>query len=188
MANVVGNSAAWTVLTPITPGQEDDLRTVLAKLGVGPDSPLAKANRTHFARWVILPQLVYQGAPQKSDALRSQYLLFTACCDGPRQTYPEHLRETMGAEADEIWGHCVAYPGAADAAKFRAYFEHNSLDAQFFVAAYPGKTVDQVRSALALRNRLIAFATSSQGLDAAAFAAAYRQTMHGRTDRVEVSS
>jgi hypothetical protein len=187
MANVVGNSAAWTILTPIVPGQEDELRTALAKLGVGSDSPLAKAYRTHFARWVVLPQLIYQGQPQKPDALRSQYLLFTACCDGPRDSYLDHLRETMGAEADEIWGHCVGYPGSADATKFRAYFQHNSLDAQFFVAAYPGKSVEQVRSALALRDRLIAFATSSQGLDPAAFAAAYRQSMHGRNDRVEVS-
>jgi hypothetical protein len=186
MSNVAGNVAAWTVLTPIIPGQDDDLRAMLAKLGVGEDSPLAKASRTHFARWVVIPQLVFQGRPQKPDPLRSQYLLFTACCDAPRETYLDHIRETMPQEADAIWGHCVAYPGAADAAKFRAYFEHNSIDSQFFVAAYPTITVQGVQAALALRDRLIAFATESQGLDAAAFATAYRQRL-GR-QAVEVSS
>ena len=188
MANVAGQAGAWTVFTPIIPGQEDDLRTHLAKLGVGPDSPLAKASRTHFARWVVIPQLVYQGSPQKPDSLRSQYLLFTACCDNPRESYLDHIRETMPDEADGIWGHCVGYPGAGDATKFRAYFEHNAINSQFFVAAYPTSSVQQVRSALALRDRLIAFATSSQGLDAAAFAAAYRQRFSRQSDPSEVSA
>ena len=188
MANVAGQAGAWTVLTPIIPGQEDDLRTYLAKLGVGPDSPLAKASRTHFARWVVIPQLVYQGQPQKIDALRSQYLLFTACCDNPRESYLDHLRQTMPEEADGIWGHCVGYPGAADAPKFRAYFEHNALDSQFFVAAYPTSSVGKVRTALKLRDRLIEFATASQGLDPAAFAAVYRQSFASLPDAPQVSS
>lgn len=180
MADVNGQAGAWTVLTPIIAGHEQELRAHLDGLPQGEASPLAAATRTHFARWVMIPQLVHQGRPQEPDALKSQYLLFTACVDGPRETYPEHLCAAMGEAADAIWGHCVGYPGASDAERFRAWFEHNHLPSTFFVAAYPETTVEQVRAALALRERLIALAVQAQGLDAAGFAKVYREAFGDR--------
>lgn len=168
MPNVSGQAYALTVLTPIVPGREIELRTHLEGLASGPGSPLAQTDKTHVARWVIIDQLVYQGKPQKPDRLQSQYLLFESSFDGGElDPYLDDLCRCIPAELDAVWGCCVGYPGA-DPEKFKAYIRHNQIDAAFFVAAYPEATVSDVRESLAFRDRFIDFAIEAQGLDARA--------------------
>jgi hypothetical protein len=170
-ANVNGQAYALTVLTAVLPGHLDPLRMHLAGLGTGGSSPLAALRTVHFARWLVIEQPVYQGAPQKRDVLRSPYLLFESCFDGDRDQHLETMRTTIGAAADAVWSHCVAYPGSQDAAAF--------VDANFCLAAYPKATVQEVRDSLALRQRLIDFAVATQDLDAPALLAAYRELSAG---------
>jgi hypothetical protein len=178
-SNVNGQAYALTVLTAVLPGHLDPLRKHLASLGSGGSSPLAALRTVHFARWLVIEQPVYQGAPQKRDVLRSPYLLFESCFDGDRDQHLETMRTTIGAAADAVWSHCVAYPGSQDDAAFAAYFRHNQVNANFCLAAYPNATVQEVRDSLALRQRLIDFAVTTQDLDAAALLAAYRELSAG---------
>lgn len=177
MANVVGQAYALTVLTPIRPGREAELRSYLDGLPTGADSPLAKVTSTHVARWVIFPQLVYQGRPQKPDALKSQYLLFSSSFDGDLDPYLDLLCARMAPEVDAIWGCCVGYPGLADRGLFKRYIRHNQIDSAFFVAAYPTTTVAQVRAALALKERILAFALEAQGMDDQRLHQTFRERM-----------
>lgn len=179
MPNVAGQAYALSVFTPILPGHADELRQHLEQLGSGAQSPLAALHATHFARWVIIDDLVYEGAPQERDKLRSQYLLFESCLDGDSGAYLEAMRTAMAAEADAIWGHCVGYPGSGAAAAFAAYMRHNQLEASFFVAAYPNATVEDVRHSLALRARIIELAIATQDVDAVTALAAYRRMVGG---------
>jgi hypothetical protein len=175
MGDVIGQTYALTVFTPITPGREAALREHLESLPQGPNSPLAKLPTTHFARWQILHGLFHQGPPQKPDDLRSQYLVFTCDFDGDLSDYLEDMRTDMGSDADEIWAHCVGYPGSRNAEEFRRYFEHNRIETTMPFAAYPEHTVVEVREALALRQRLIAFAQQAQDLAPEALYEAYRE-------------
>jgi hypothetical protein len=177
MPNINGHAYALTVLAPIISGQESALKDYLEGLEGGAQSPLEKTSTTHLARWVIIPQLVYEGEPQKRDSLQSQYLLFESNFDGADlDAYLAILARTMPKDCDAIWNHCVGYPGVADFEKFKTYIRHNQIDATFFVAAYPWATVGDVRQSLAFREKFTSFAVSAQNLDAAALQDAFQKT------------
>lgn len=166
MSNKRGQAYALTVLTPILPGHEEELVAYLDALPQEP-SPLAKVEGTHFARWVVIGQLVHEGPTQKKqDRLKSQYLLFTTNFDGPLDLYIERLRTSMADEARTIWGHCVGAPDPSEAKAFARYLRHNRIDTGFFYCAYPHARVVDVRESLALRDRIIDLAVASEGMPA----------------------
>jgi hypothetical protein len=172
-----GQAGALTVLTPIAPGAEPDLRTYLEGLRAGP-SPLARLPGTHFGRWVIVSDLVAEDE-REPDHLAGPYLLFTASFDGPQDHYLDALCDELAAEAQEIWGRCAGAPQPAAGAPLKAYLRAHHHQTGFFVAAYPQATVAQVRAALAQRDDAIAFARDAQGMDPAQLRAAFLERLGG---------
>jgi hypothetical protein len=172
-----GQARALTVLTPIAAGAHDDLRAYLEGL-LAAESPLARVPRTHFARWVIVPDFVSEGE-RSPDHLASPYLVFTACFDGPLDSYLDELCNELSAEAPAIWGRCAGVPQPATGAALKAYLRAHQATTGFFVAAYPQATAGHVRDAVAQRERVIAFARSAQGMDAAQLQAAFREQLCG---------
>jgi hypothetical protein len=154
------------VLTPILPGAEDALRELLDELPAGVESPLARLETTHFARWVVIDEIPYQGPPQKPDPLRSKYLLFSTTFDGSPDAYLDALSTRMAEDAHAIWGHCAGCPEPGDPPALRRYLDHNRLETSLPFAQYPGVTVAEIREALALRERFVAFVERAQGADA----------------------
>lgn len=173
MADSVKQACALTVFTPIIPDRAGTLQEVLDSFPVGERSPVARPGRTHFARWVVIPELVFQGDGQRPDSLSSQYLLFTSSFDGPTRDYLDELRVLSRHEVDAVWNNCVGYPGSDDKQAFERYITHNHIPTQFFVTAYPHLPVAEVRKSLELRERLIQFACDTQGLDDAALQRAF---------------
>jgi hypothetical protein len=174
--NRTGGAYSLTVFTPILDGHEDAVRAYIEGLGIGPDSPLARLDGLHFSRIQVFDRLVYQGAPQKPDALRRKWLVFTSSVDGELDPYLDSICDRLGAEADGWWGHCDGYPGTADRAAFRRYIRAHKVDSDAFAVAYPDATVADVREALALRERIVDFAAGAQGLDAPALQQRFRDT------------
>jgi hypothetical protein len=173
--DICGQAQSLTVLTAIRPGQECALARHLNALEGGPASPLAGVPRTHFARWVVVGDVVYEGTGER-DHLELAQLLFTSNFDGTDlDSYLEELRTGLGVAADEIWSHCSGYPGSEDAAGFAAYMRKHHVESSLFFAAYGTRTVEDVTSSLALRNELIAFAMGSQGLPPADLQAAFER-------------
>jgi hypothetical protein len=173
MANKSGQAYAFMAVTPILPGQEATLRERLAALPTGEASPLARMGSTHFARWLVLHDLVYQGPPQVRESLQSAYLFFVSDFDGELDPYLDAMLDHLSAEAQTVWSCCVGFPGTEDRRAFKAYLRHNQLDTTFFVSAYPEATVPDVRESLALRRQLTDFAISAQVLDPAALRKAW---------------
>ena len=77
-------------------------------------------------------------------------------------------------EADEWWGRCAGYPGRTDLAAFRAWVRARQVETSLFQSAIPDAKVGDVHEALALRERVIDFAVSVQGLDAVALQERFR--------------
>lgn len=159
-----GKACALMVLTPIRQGEEAHLRAYLEALDAD-GSPLACLGRTHFARWVVVPDLVAEPDQRHEDRLGCQYLVFTSCFDGPTDSYLDELCDRLRDEAREIWGRCAGLEEDATAAQLKAYLLHNRIRTGFFVAAYPEATADDVREALRTRERIAAFAVRAQELD-----------------------
>jgi hypothetical protein len=172
-----GQAGALTVLTPIAPGAEPDLRAYLDALRAGP-SPLARLPRTHFGRWVIVGDLAPEDE-RRPDHLVGPYVLFTASFDGPLDSYLDELCGELAAEAQEIWGRCAGAPQPPAGPPLKAYLRAHHHTTGFFVAAYPQATVGDVRAALAQREDVIAFARDAQRMDPAQLQAAFRERLGG---------
>lgn len=166
-SNRSGQAWALTVLTPIAPGREQELRGYLEGLGAaGGLSPLARVPRTHFARWVIVPDFVNDAAQPAQDSLGCQYLLFTANVDGSFDGYLDGLCSQIVPEVARIWGCCIGYPQPDTVTALKAYLRHNRIDTGFFFSAYPDASVAEVLHSLDVRERMIAFAAGAQHLPA----------------------
>jgi hypothetical protein len=178
--NVSGQAYALTVLTPILDGHVQELTDHLEALPEGRDSPMARVPGTHLARWVVIDQVKYQGHGQRRrDALSSARLLFTSNFDGALDPYLEALRTKLGEDADAVWGPCRGYPGHENATGFAEYLRSHALEAALFFAAYGGHTLEQVRTNLDKRARLIKFALGAQGLGAAALKERFQEAFPG---------
>ncbi len=178
--NTCGQACALTVLTPIRERGESALTHRLSTLEPGPASPLAHVAGTHFARWVVIGDVVYEGTSQRRpDHLKAGRLLFTSNFDGPLGPYLEQLRTGLGEVADEIWGHCAGYPGSADAGGFAAYMRSHQIESSLFFAAYGTRTAEEVKRSLATRRQVIDFAVRSQQLAPAELQAEFRETFGG---------
>jgi hypothetical protein len=162
--NVSGQAYALSVLTPILDGHADELRAHLEGLEEGAASPLARVPGTHIARWVVIDDVIYQGAGQRKRDTLTPRLLFSSNFDGEVGAYLEGLRTGMAGDADAIWSHCRGYPGHADGPAFAAWMHAHVLEAALFFAAYGGMTVDQVNSNLERRRRLLDLVLDGQGL------------------------
>jgi hypothetical protein len=172
--NRMGQAYGLTVLTPVLDDRVSALAAHLDTFGPEDASPLARIPGTHFARWVILEDVVYQGGRQRRDNLKASRLLFTSNFDGPLDAYLEALRSELAGDADAVWGHCAGYPGRADADAFAAYLRAHQLQSALFFAAYGDQTVADVHANLAQRTRLIEFAMAAQGLAPAELQARFR--------------
>jgi hypothetical protein len=178
--NRIGTVYGLTVITAIKPGLEQEVRSTIEGLPRGEDGPFSRLERLHFARLQIFDHLVYQGAPQRREkSLRSNYLVFTASFDGERDAFLDAICERMPAEAESWWGHCVAYPGTVDRDAFRRWLEHNQVPTHLFSSPYPTATVQDVRESLALRDQVVDFAISAQGLPARELQERFRQAFAG---------
>jgi hypothetical protein len=152
-----GQSRALTVLTPVK--DEAALRAALGRLPEGGASPFARLPGTHFGRCVVLP---------------GRQLLFSATHDRG-DNYLEQIATGMPGEADEIWGHCEGYPGAADREAFIRYLDEHRVTTNLFVSAYPQATLAEVLQGLDLRQRLGDFAPRAQFLSPDELQAAFRE-------------
>ncbi|MDQ5807199.1 MAG: hypothetical protein M3320_00835 [Actinomycetota bacterium] len=168
------------VLTPIAPGAEPELRSYLERLRDRPDgSPFERLGRTHFARWVIVPDFVNDPSQPKEDHLGGPYLVFTSNLDGPLDTYLDELCTKLAPEAKKIWGRCVGCPESAAGPELKRYLLHNQIDTGFFVSAYPQADVKQVRRALQTRSQLIDFAERAERMGPHELRAAFLKDLGG---------
>jgi hypothetical protein len=118
----------------------------------GGQSPLARNKRNHFARFVIIDDVAYNGrnqrntlvsalcgdnlvAAQPQDHLSCPFLLFSADfdaasgADAERNSYIAELWQTMGDELHHIFGFCQGFEGTVtDAASFAKYIADCQLE------------------------------------------------------------
>jgi hypothetical protein len=177
------DSHVFTMLTAIRPGHEAILGRTLRELPVDA-SPLAALPDVHVARWVVIDQLKtgWAGGPRRTPRLNSAYLLFSATLAAPRgsgyrfpETFVNDIRTRMGDAANDVWGHCMGYPGTRGRDDFIDYFLSSRVHTGIHQFGYPGWSVDDVRCALNIRRAFAEFALTHQGEPAEALKDAYLQ-------------
>jgi hypothetical protein len=161
-----GVTYSLTVFARVRAGHEEQLRAHIESLPLGPDSPLARLAMLHYSRLQIFSDLVYQGRPQRHrDRLEGSHLVFTSSIDGELDPYLEAICDRLGPDADAWWSHCEGYPGTADRAAFKRWIRAHQNNSALFAVAAPSARVKDVLESLTVRERLVEFAASAQGLD-----------------------
>ncbi len=163
MANTVGQAYGLTVLSPIRGDLVNGvsrarlLRTQLAALPNGPDSPFARLPMMHFARWVVIDELPVEGFPAKDDQLANAWLLFVCEFDGALDPMLQLLATAAGEAVDAICAHCVGYPGADSLRAFATWFHKCQIETTFLFSSYPDDTVADVQRALVVQRAFVAW-------------------------------
>jgi hypothetical protein len=153
--------AATVVLAPLRGGEADAARQAIGAL----KAPFARVPGTHLARVQVL-----HPPPRRFRGRTRHYLLLAADHDGP----PEAWLIAVARELDSVLSHCAFWPGADDPAEVVRWARARELRAGFSIVGSPEATVQDVDTALKLRDRLGGFAARSAGLDDAALYAAWQ--------------
>jgi hypothetical protein len=183
MANQSGSVYGLTILSPIKDDPNSEvspnlaLRIYLAKLPRHRNSPFAKVSSTHFARLVVMDDVVYVGMPACEEHLQSKYLVFESNFDGGLDTYLERMAAEIPEIVDAVWKHCVGFPGVADVAAFKAYMKKCQIETTFFFADVNDKTVQQTLRALQTQSAVTAFIVKHQGTPPSELQAAFAHFM-----------
>lgn len=157
-----GGVSAVTVIAPVAPGRTEALKRDLRR--VAEEDCIGIPGRTHFARWVLLENVLHEAVSGDPVALARPRLLFSAAVDGSPDEYLGRLYEAVNASERAVWAHCDGLgddPEPTQAARFlRAHRVRGGL----FFPAYTA-SVSSVLAALDTRRRLRDFAIWAQGVD-----------------------
>lgn len=159
------------ILTAILSGSTAGLNATLSALPQDQLSPLAAVPGTHFARFVVVEELVH------ADGGTSDHLLFTAEADGTLEGWLGALVQHLGPLGDEIWAHCAGFPAEGDQAAVVAWLRRHHHKPGFGLSAIAGVRVGKIRAALRERQRIAAFALRTQGLSASDLQAAWTEEL-----------
>lgn len=168
-AAIGGHVYALTTLTAIRLACTEALRERVLGLDER-DSPFARVEGTHFARLVVIDRLPFEGPSQDAPTVRHQYLLFSAVIDGDtsedRDAYLARMCERVPETVDGVWSLCLGAPEPvpAEPHRFACWLAANQVKTRAFYAHYADATVQEVRDALVLQERVRRFAVRTQYL------------------------
>jgi len=183
MPNQNGNVYGLTILSPIISEPDGSIshdcaiRDYLAKLPRDHTSMFARISATHLARLVVMDDVVFVGTPAVEEHLKSKYLVFETNFDGDLDSYLESMARNAPEEVNEVWRHCVGYPGVKNVSAFVDYMKRCQVDTTFFFADVNNKTVQQTLRALKVQSSLVHFIEANQGKAPADLQAAFRHFM-----------
>jgi hypothetical protein len=167
--NKYGTAYGLTSLLPVAPDQADALEAHLETLDPLA-SPFGRLAQAHFARLLVIRDLVYQGPPQVPERLDQPYLIFTASFDGELEPF---LRDVAALpESREIFAHCRGY--VADPAGFAAWVKSCSKDNGYLLTPWPFKRVEDVREALRVQEGFGELAENARGMSDAELQDAFK--------------
>ena len=138
-----------------------------ARLVPGAHGKLAQLSFIHFARWSLVKKLPEQ-------PLSHPQLFFESNFNGGWQEYIDAFSHILTRGMTLFWGSSYGFPKPLPTARFKRYIQAHELPASSFYSAYPEATTTIVLSALELDKRLGELRERTRGMDADAFAAAWR--------------
>lgn len=162
---------ALTLIAPIATGRRDALEAVVAALPTGPQSPFATIPGLHVGRVSIIDHLVYPAGMTGGQTL-GPYLFVGVDADGPHDGVVSALGRALGPALRE----CEGCPDPTDDRAFAAWVRDHRVRDGWTIMPYAGRTLAEVRAALALRDRVGDFATRAQDMDPATLRAQFRAT------------
>lgn len=128
-----------------------------------------------FVHWVIVKRSQFYRLenPNPPERLNYDYLFFLSTFNGPWGPYIEAFSDVLSVPLDMVWFWSIGYPFAKPVNPLKAYIHRNQIESDHSYSAYPGASVRDVRSALALRAELVRFVRDCAELSPDNFAAEF---------------
>jgi hypothetical protein len=139
---------SFTAALPLVPGAAEQVADAVDRH----PQLFAAVGGTHFGRLSHLALPLAERAGAGPDPGR---LLVAAFVDGRGRDYPARLVAALGPVADEVFGGCDGYPGAAAPGEAAAWLARHRLAATLFVPCRAAMPVASVRRALERYERVL---------------------------------
>ena len=112
-----------------------------------------------FVHWVIVKRNCFPRLEgnQPAEKLNYDYLFFLSTFKGPWGPYIEAFADVLYLPLDTVWFWSIGYPFARPVGPLKAYIHRNQVESDHSYSAYPGASVRDVRSSLALRSEVETF-------------------------------
>lgn len=165
MSNLAGKAYALTVISPVAHTWLNRwlyavMRCLPSRLGI-----LIQLQIIHFARWVILPADRWP-TDGRAAPLRDGSILFASNFNGTWDVYLDEFSDILALGLDLLWYRGIGFPKSVPSSPFKAYIDHNTLDAVYYYNATPRHTVRDVNNAFLVRRAIDHLESSLGRLDA----------------------
>jgi hypothetical protein len=178
-ANVAGEAVALTVFSTVRRWGLLELPLFFFVLRKAPKS-LTTLKRLSFiqsARWSLLREIPYNGAPQPRVSLRHPHLYFESNFNGGWEEYIDAFSFLLTSGMFGFWGSSYGFPWALPTGPFKAYIRRNEYVASHYYSAYPEATATIVLQALELEPAIATLCERAADLPPDEFAAAWRRAV-----------
>jgi hypothetical protein len=182
MSNVSGKAYAMNVITPIRGYRVLVNRFIFWLAGTRPFAFKLRGLRTlsliHYARWAIVrpSQFPRLDPAQPRETLKYAYMFFFSNFNGSWAQYVDSFSAAIPKGLNLLWLRNVKYPRSVPTQPFHDYITRNQIWTDHYYNAYPMASANDIKSAVKVRERLIAFIGESPGSDAD-FCAGYDQLL-----------
>jgi hypothetical protein len=177
--NVAGEAVALTVFSTVKRWGLLELPLFFLVLRKSSRS-LTTLKRLSFiqsARWSLLREIPYNGAPQPRVKLRHPHLYFESNFNGGWEEYIDAFSFLLTTGMFGFWGSSYGFPWALPTGPFKAYIRRHEYLASHYYSAYPDATATIVLQALELEPAITALCEGAADLSADEFAAQWRRTV-----------
>jgi hypothetical protein len=180
MPNQSGRAYGLSTLCPLKPSSGEDaspgalVRDFLNDLPIHDKSPMARVPNTYFARFFVLDDVVYQGAPNQFEHLKSKYLVYIGDFHGELEPYLEGMWQHAEAFVRRAWKYCVGFEAVKDPLSFARYIQRCQVQTTFYFNGSNDEPLAEQLKALYLKQEFSKFAFKNQGLPAVELQAAFK--------------
>jgi hypothetical protein len=129
----------------------------------------------HVAHWSLVDRVPARGSANDTRRLPHPYLLFQSNFNDDLAAYIDAFALIVPWRMRLMWHGVYGFPGPALVDRFLQFVLANATPVQHYYCAYPDGSARMIGDALELRDRHAAFARTSEGLDDAAFTAAWER-------------
>jgi hypothetical protein len=179
MSNVAGKAYGMNVITPMRPCWTwvNSFLFMLARAMPGVLSGLLGLKLIHFARWVMIKRDQWPDLGQGKQKLQNDYMLFCSNFNGTWDQYIDAFADGIPSGLDLFWYSSTKYPHSIPITPFKNYIRANQIDTDYYYNATPGAGQRDIKSALKVRDELVALSQDFASLKPADFAVRYQQVL-----------
>jgi hypothetical protein len=177
--NVDGQAIAITVFSTVKWWGRPWLSAVFVAPKLLPPAigTLRRLSFIHFARWSLVTEIPFNGAPQPRVKLRYPHLYFESNFNGGWEEYIDAFSRILTRGMGLFWGSSYGFPKALPTGPFKNYIKQNEMEASHFYSAYPEATTTQIEQAIKLDAALQPLIERAPTMRPEQFAAAFSQLL-----------